>query len=208
MKIDIPPYTCTVYLAAFEMLHCPPIHSCLTLLISCHTMALQTFEVLKVISWNVRGLNSKFKRVVLFQYLKSQSPHIILLQETHLIGSKIMALKKPWIQRAFSDYARGVSVLISKKLPGVIEHIHTDPFAKYVIVVMTLWQIKYVITALYVRPPFSPDILFTVLERILPHCLAKLLIMGDFNSTMSPTLDPPQLRNFPGTCLTGHWLPA
>lgn len=73
-----------------------------------------------VLSWNVRGLGSKFKRALLFQYLKSHAPQIIILQETHLMSSKILMLKNPWIQRAihatYSTYARGVSILKSQKL--------------------------------------------------------------------------------------------
>lgn len=47
----------------------------------------------RVISWNVRGLNSKFKRALVLKYLKASHPHIMILQETHMLVSKILAMK-------------------------------------------------------------------------------------------------------------------
>lgn len=35
-----------------------------------------------ILSWNVHGLNSKFKRALLFQYLKTHSPEVVVLQES------------------------------------------------------------------------------------------------------------------------------
>lgn len=40
----------------------------------------------------------------------------------------------------------------------------------------------------YIFPPFSPELLYTILKKITPHCPTKLLIMRDFNS-LSPDLD-------------------
>lgn len=45
----------------------------------------------RIVSWNVRGLNHKLKRASIFQYIKQTRPHIILLQETHLDGSRILS---------------------------------------------------------------------------------------------------------------------
>lgn len=64
-------------------------------------MANQIADSFTILSWNVRALNSKFKRALLFQYLKSSSSQLILLQETHLIGSKILTLKKNGYKRLY-----------------------------------------------------------------------------------------------------------
>lgn len=158
-------------------------------------MAKQIADSFTVLSWNVRGLNSKFNRALLFQYLKSNCPQLILLQETHLLGSKNLPLKKTWVQKAkhatYSTYARGVTILIHKNVPCVIEEICTDPQGKFALVVFTLWAQKYIVVNIYVPPPFSPVVLYTILERITPFCPGKILILGDFNATMSPDLDRP-----------------
>lgn len=158
-------------------------------------MAPRSTDAFSVISWNVRGLNSKFKRALLFQYLKSHNPHILILQETHLLGSKLMALKRQWVQNAFhasySTYARGVSVLVSKSLTCEIEAVHTDPQGKFVVVVAQIWHKRYIFVGVYIPPPFHPHTLYSILEKIAPYTPAKLLIMGDFNSILSPELDRP-----------------
>ncbi|XP_077315544.1 CDGSH iron-sulfur domain-containing protein 3, mitochondrial [Lithobates pipiens] len=52
-------------------------------------------------------------------------------QETHLDGSRVLALCRAWIQRAihatYSTYSRGVSILISKAVPCTIHHVISDP---------------------------------------------------------------------------------
>lgn len=87
-----------------------------------------------------QGLNSKFKRSFVVQYLRAQNPHIVLLQETHLTGSRVLSLNRSWIQRAIhsthSSYARGVAILIHKKLTCTIEHVVIDPQGSCVIVVL------------------------------------------------------------------------
>lgn len=158
-------------------------------------MATSLTDTFTVLSWNVRGLNSKFKRALLTRYLKLHSPHLILLQETHLTGSKVLTLKKPWIQRSihatYSSYASGVSILIAKKFPCIIEEVCTDPQGKFAIAVFKHWSQRYIIINVYIPPPFSPDLLYTVLEKAAPFCPGKLLVIGDFNAIISPDMDRP-----------------
>lgn len=158
-------------------------------------MASRDQDSFSVVSWNVRGLNLRFKRALLFQYVKQHNPAVLVLQETHQVGSKLMALKRPWVQRAshasYSTYARGVSILVHKSLPCVIDAVHTDLLGKFVILVLTLWQQRYVFVGIYVPPPFKPEILYTILERITHYCPAKILLLGDFNAILSPDLDRP-----------------
>lgn len=56
---------------------------------------------LKLLSWNIRGLNDKIKRSLLFKFLHSHKPLILFLQENHLLGSKILALKRAWVKQCF-----------------------------------------------------------------------------------------------------------
>lgn len=147
-------------------------------------MATSLAETFSVLSWNVRGLNSKFKRALLMRYLKTHSPHFILLQETHLTGSKVLTLKKPWIQRAihatYSSYARGVSILIHKKFPCVIEDVCTDPQGKFAMVVFSHWSQRYIIINVYIPPPFTHDLLYKVLEKAAPFLSSEIAGDGGF----------------------------
>lgn len=51
---------------------------------------------LKLVSWNVQGLNNKFELSLLFKSLASHKPHILFMQETHLMDhlmdNRILAL--------------------------------------------------------------------------------------------------------------------
>lgn len=158
-------------------------------------MVSRDFETFSILSWKVGGLNSKFKRALLFQYVKSHNSHILILQETHLMGSKLMALKWPWVLKAFHasyfTYTREVSILVNKSLPYVIEAVHTDPQGKYVNLVTLFWQQQYVFVGIYIPPPFQPATLLQILVEIAPYCPTKLLPLGDFNAVLSLDLDRP-----------------
>lgn len=112
---------------------------------------------LQIVSWNVRGLNNKFKRAKVFQNLKQVKPHVVL-QETHLEGSKILSLRKPWIQKAFhstySAYARGVSILISKAIACTVQQVVTDRGGRYVAIVLEMYSQTILLVSIYLPPPF------------------------------------------------------
>lgn len=92
----------------------------------------------KIISPNVRDLNCKVKHALVFIYIKQHNPDIIILQETNLRGQKVLALKRPGIglgyQSVYSNYARGVSVLVARALPFQLENLHIDQSAGYDII--------------------------------------------------------------------------
>lgn len=74
---------------------------------------------IRLVFWNIQGLNGKFKRSLFFKLLASHKPQILFLQKTHLTGSRILALCRSWVRQAFhatfSTYVRGVAILIKKK---------------------------------------------------------------------------------------------
>lgn len=137
-----------------------------------------------ILSWNVLGLNSKFKRALLFRYLKTHSPHMVLLQEKHLMGSKLLMLKRPWVQKTFhasySTFSRGVPILISKSLPCIIEHVYSAPQGKYVLAVFLLWGQRYIVVNVYIPLPFSGALLYSLLKRITPSLSSQIIICGRF----------------------------
>lgn len=96
---------------------------------------------IRLIFWNIRGLNDKMKRS-LFKFLQSHKPHVLFLQETHLIDSKILALKSAWVKQGFhatsSSYARGATILLSKSLPCSMEQVFFDPGGRYVILILEM----------------------------------------------------------------------
>lgn len=116
-------------------------------------------QSLSLLSWNVRGLNSEIKRALVFKYILKRKPHIIFLQESHLVGSKTLALHRAGFSRAFhstySSYARGVSVLIAKSLLYTIKTVKLDPTGRYVALVLIIDNQVYTFVAIYIPPPFT-----------------------------------------------------
>lgn len=142
-----------------------------------------------IISWNVRGLKSKYKRALVLKLLQAYHPHIMMLQETHLLGNKILAMKRPWMHRAihatYSSYARGVSILLHKSLLCSIETVITDPGGRYLVVILEVYSHRLALANIYIPPPFTGNILYEVLEKLAPHAPFQLLVAGDFRNVLN-----------------------
>lgn len=110
-----------------------------------------------VITWNVRGLNSAIKRSLVLNYLKKLRPQVCILVETHLMGSRILSLKRAWVgahyHAPYSNYARGVSVLVHKALPFQLLDVKLDPGGRYVLLHALISRIPVVIVGVYLPPP-------------------------------------------------------
>ena len=50
----------------------------------------------RIITWNVRGLNNMRKRYGIQAYVKRRGAHVVMLQETHLLKEEGAALQKRW----------------------------------------------------------------------------------------------------------------
>lgn len=125
---------------------------------------------LKLLSWNVRGLNSRIKRALVFNYIQKCKLHVIFLQETHLVGSKTMALQRAFVKHPFhstcSYYARGVSVSVTKSLLCTLEEVVTDRFGRFIIVILIIDNTPYTFVAIYVPPPFTIALWDTVMAKV------------------------------------------
>lgn len=117
---------------------------------------------IRIISWNVRGLNDKIKRSLVMAYLKKYTTHICILQETHLVGRKVLSLKKPWVghyyHSTYSGYARGVSILIHIALSYSLLDVKTDSEGRYVLIHVVVDTVELLILGLYIPPTATPKI--------------------------------------------------
>lgn len=139
----------------------------------------------------------------MFEYLARHNPHVILLQETHLHGSRVMALKKAKIAYAihstYSTYARGTSILIAKSAPISIKHIKLDPNGCFVIVVLELLGKPYTVTSIYAPPHFTKLFFEWVMSSILAIAEGPLLIAGDYNTVLDYSIDRFRCSTLPPT---------
>lgn len=137
----------------------------------------------------------------MFDYLKKYKPHLILLQETHLQGSRILSLKRAHIagvyHGSYFSFARGVSTLVAKALPICIHVIKTDTKGKYVVLVIKVYNRFLKFENLYVPPPFSLSHLNDMLRTVYEIAEGRIFILGDLNAVVDLTLD--RLDAPPGT---------
>lgn len=112
---------------------------------------------IRFISWNIRCLNDKVKRSLVMTYLKKHNPHVCILQETHLVGSKVLSLKKPWVghyyHATYSGYARGVSILVHKSLTYELLDVKIDPEGRFVLLHVVIDTHEMLIVGVYIPPP-------------------------------------------------------
>lgn len=112
--------------------------------------------LLKVLSLNVRGLNNKIKRSLVFEYLKKYNPHICILQETQLVGGRILSLKRPWVGCHFHathlGYSHGVSILIHKSLNFELLDVKLDPEGRYMLIHAYIEMVEMVVVGIYLPP--------------------------------------------------------
>ena len=79
---------------------------------------------MKIISWNTRGLGSKKKRRVVKDFLRSEKPDVVMIQETkkeecdrRFVGSVWIAKNKDWAALPASGASGGILIIWdSKKL--------------------------------------------------------------------------------------------
>lgn len=139
-------------------------------------------SVCKIVSWNTRGLNSKIKRSLVFRFLQRLSPHICILQETHITGGKTMSLRRPWVGHSYhstySNLSRGVSILICKSLTFLLLALEVDPGGRYVIIHAIIMNLEVVIVGLYVPPPASISFQYQLVSKISQYATATSCCWG------------------------------
>uniref|UniRef100_A0A803JIB4 exodeoxyribonuclease III n=1 Tax=Xenopus tropicalis TaxID=8364 RepID=A0A803JIB4_XENTR len=155
---------------------------------------------IRLISWNVRGLNDKIKRSLVLDHLKKLGADVMLLQETHLIGQRVRALRRHWIHPTlhaeYSTYSRGVAILFRKASLPSIEKTISDTYGRFLILKLTIASVPLIIVNVYSPPPGEIALLQLIMGKIASIGDYPTVWMGDFNAVPDPNLD--RLRKAPG----------
>lgn len=140
--------------------------------------------------------NSKLPVILI--YFVSHKPHILFLQETHLTGSRKLALHRSWVRQAFhvtySSNARGVANLINKALPYRVERVILDPGVRYIFLLLEFHSIVWAFVNVYLHQPVDHALLFSIFEKQAPLPSTHILFSGDFNSILDSILDSSSLQ--------------
>lgn len=146
-----------------------------------------------VVSLNVNGLRSADKRRLIFNLLKHQKAHIILLQETHSTAEDETVWSNEWGSRIIfnhgSNFSKGVAVLFQKHIPVQIESTRCDLDGRFLILDLNISDYLLVLVNVYAPNEDLPQFyenLFTVIESRENN---SLMLGGDFNTTLDPEMD-------------------
>ena len=109
------------------------------------------------------------------------------------MGSRILSLKRAWVgahyHATYSNYARGVSVLVHRSLPFQLLDVKLDPGGRYVLLHALISGIPIVLVGVYLPPPADLDVLHSIMQLVTMYNVGDVLIVGDFNLVMSRDLD-------------------
>lgn len=151
-----------------------------------------TMVKLSLATYNVRGLRSEFKRRKIFNYLHQHEFSLIVLQETHSTSDIEKLWAAEWGHKIIyangTSAARGVALLLNKKVDAQIGEISKDPDGRYLVVQLNVEDVQIVVTAIYAPnvddPQFFANI-FSIAE-LIP---GRKIYAGDLNTVLSITDD-------------------
>lgn len=147
----------------------------------------------RLISWNIKGMGNPVKRSKVLTHLKRLDTDVAFLQETHLCNKDHARLTCPWADNIFhsnfNSKARGVAVLINKRVQFSFNKVIADKDGRYLIIVGTLLQNPVVLVNVY-APNFDDPMFMKRLFEKLPSLNDHQLIFGgDLNCVIDPKLD-------------------
>lgn len=124
--------------------------------------------------------------------LKQLKTQIAFIQETHLLSSEYIPLKRRWpgqvISASFSSHARGVAILVHSSVPLQVYNTIQDTAGRSVIVQGSL--LNQDINLVCLLGPNDDDTQFyNNLFLTLSTLHGNICMAGDFNCTLNPTLD-------------------
>lgn len=109
---------------------------------------------LNFISYNIRGINNPIKRKKILGQLKKLQCSVALIQETHLLQTEHLKLKREWVDQVYSASCgskkkRGVAILFNKSVYYNDEKNFQDDEGRYVMVIGTMGGKKITILNVY-----------------------------------------------------------
>uniref|UniRef100_H3B5K4 exodeoxyribonuclease III n=1 Tax=Latimeria chalumnae TaxID=7897 RepID=H3B5K4_LATCH len=128
---------------------------------------------IKVIPWNVNGVNNPVKRYKILSRLANLNGNIALLQEHHLTGEEMLKLKNA----SCTSKKCGVCILIGRRVPFIEKETTIDQEGRDVIVRETLCSEEVVLASVY-----APNVFFSWISQMLNRFQnVCYLVGGDWN---------------------------
>ena len=145
---------------------------------------------------NVNGLNAPTKRHRLAEWIQKQDPYICCLQETQCRPRDTYRLKVRVWKKIF--HANGnqkkaeVAILISDKTDFKIKTITRDKEGHYIMIKVSIQEEDMTIVNTYAPNIGAPQYIRQILTAIKGEIDSNTIIVGDFNTPLSPKYRSPK----------------
>lgn len=150
-------------------------------------------DKLKIISLNIRGLNSPNKRAKFLIYLRRKAIDIALIQETHLKRADVQRLQnKMYKVVAFSTdntKTKGTVILIARNCNLKIDRESQDQSGRLAYFCTNIKGRKIAFVSIYAPTIFETNFFPHVNNHLLSLIDYSLIIGGDMNALIDPVLD-------------------
>lgn len=151
-------------------------------------------DELHIISLNAKGLNTPEKRRMLLHDMRRMKADIVLLQETHFRRNTLPVLKNRYYPTVYhSTYSeaksRGVSILISARIPWTLTDAKTDKEGPYLFLKGQIGDVQVTFANFYAPNAHQDTFLKRHLERLTQYAEGQLIVGGDFNIPLTPKED-------------------
>ena len=149
---------------------------------------------LKVISYNVKGLNNPVKRKKILTQLKQLHCQIAYLQESHLSDEEHKKLIRSWASQVFfsshpSGRRCGVAILVHKMVQFTLVSQFNDREGRYILVNGTIEGTEVSLLNVYAPNDNNPQFITSLFKLIVEKSKGILLFGGDMNTILSQSLD-------------------
>ena len=145
---------------------------------------------ISIITLNVNGLNAPTKRHRLAEWIQKQDPYIGCLQETHFTPRDTYRLKVRGWKKIFhangNQKKAGVAILISDKTDFKTKSITRDKEGHQIMTKGTIQEEDITIVNIYAANIGAPQYIRQMLTAIKGEIDSNTIIVGDFNTPLSP----------------------
>lgn len=159
------------------------------------------FDDYKFVSLNVKGLNSPFKRKLMWSEAQRLKGDVLCIQETYFLATKAPKCSHrqyPHIVFANAETKHnGILKAIRNTAAFSLHDVITDPKGHYTVLLCTMNNFIYTIISVYAPNQGQITFLRNLLKKVKSLCEGNLLLLGDINLVIESKVDcsPPKLHH-------------
>ena len=167
-----------------------------------HSFSGEGIENLNVMTFNVRGLRKRNKRLAILKTIKEEKIEITAMQETYLTEKELVLIEKEWggkvVMSSGKTNSNGLVILISKKLSNIYEvkMVHREDRALFIKITDNNNKENALLLGNIYAPCNNQEKinffghLLQVSERLnMEHVGCPIIYAGDFNTVVDNKID-------------------